>query len=378
MNPTLKKRLNVKTLTWFLLLIGILIFFYFRQQKENYYDLLLVSGATPLAIAEKVPEAYSLTVNGLVKKECAFSGSALNGFATTRIRTREFSPDGKFLGAYVYLGIPMYNILEGIAPQKPENAVFNQPLDILVTFSSASGEKVSFSYNELLMTDDTYPVTLAYKRKQVLPTTEAVRENYAFNVYQDRLSGLKIISPREPDTARYLDNVVTVTFTTLPVPDELLPVRTKGKKCTSHSILCIDNGGSKEGIFQGVDFVEKNHWVRIGHGHGFEDVASVSGYDLRSFLTVNFPDTDSADYFLFVACDGYRCLFSGREIFKTSDGGSMIIATTINGKTPPEGFRLAPTADFFSDRSMWGLSYIIHIQHGKQASIEEYCCLFYY
>jgi hypothetical protein len=50
-----------------------------------------VSDAIPLAIARDVPEGVSLTVDGLVKKEYRFSPSALNGFATMRIRTKEFT-----------------------------------------------------------------------------------------------------------------------------------------------------------------------------------------------------------------------------------------------------------------------------------------------
>ena len=361
MGLTFQKHSNKIIIAFLILAIGVVAFLHARKQNENYYDLLIVSGATPLAVAEKVPETFSLTVNGLVKKQYVFSGSALNGFAATRIRTREFSPDGKFLGAYAYLGIPVYNILEGISPQKPDSAVFNQPLDILVTFTSVSREKVHFSLNELLMTDDSRPVTLAYMRKEVLPTTEAVRDNYAFNLFRDNLSGFKVICPGEPDTARYLDNVVTVTYTTLPAPDDLLPIRTKGKKCTGESILCIENRESKTADFKNVVAAKKDHWVRIGHGHGFEDVAEVSGYDLRSFLTTNFSGAGETDFFLFVACDGYRCLFSGREIFETDDGRGMIIATTINGQPAPQGFRLALTADFFADRSMWGLSYVVRI-----------------
>ncbi len=353
--------MNIRRIVFILLVAGVAVFLYARQQNENYYDLLIVSGATPLAVAEKVPETFSLTVNGLVKKEYVFSGSALNGFATTRTRTCEFSPDGKFLGAYAYLGIPVYNILEGISPRKPDGAVFNQPMDIMATFTSISGEKVHFSLNELLMTDDSRPVTLAYMRKEVLPTTEAVRENYTFNLFRDNLSGLKVICPGEPDTARYLDNVATVTYTTLPVPDDLLPARTKGKKCTGESILCIENRESRTADFNNVAAAKIDHWVRIGHGHGFEDVASVAGYDLRSFLTANFPGAGKSDFFLFAACDGYRCLFSGREIFETDDGKGMIIATTINDQPAPQGFRLALTADFFVDRSMWGLAYVVRI-----------------
>lgn len=361
MSLAFQKHLRIKTVAFVILAIGVAVFLYARKQNENYYDLLIVSGATPLAVAEKVPETFSLTVNGLVKKEYVFSGSALNGFAATRVRTREFSPEGEFLGAYAYLGIPAYHILEGISPQKPDGAVFNQPLDMLVTFTSASGEKVHFSLNELLMTDDSHPVTLAYMRKPVLPTTEAVRDKYAFNLFRDNLSGLKVICPGEPDTSRYLENVVTATYTTLPAPDDLLPVRSKGKKCTGDSILCIENRESKLARFENVVPAEKGHWVRIGHGHGFEDVAEAGGYDLRSFLTANFPGAGETDFFLFVACDGYRCLFSGREIFETDNGKEMLIAATINGSPAPQGFRLALTADFFADRSMWGLSYVVRI-----------------
>ena len=145
-----------------LLLIVAVVFVYFRQENKNYYDMInAVSGATPLAVAREVPENISLTVDGLVKQTYNFSASALNGFAATRIRTREFSPQGEFLGAYAYIGIPVFNILEGIAPQKPKTAVFNQPLDILVTFTSADGKSVAFTFNELIMADDSLPVTLA-------------------------------------------------------------------------------------------------------------------------------------------------------------------------------------------------------------------------
>lgn len=67
------------------------------------------------------------------------------------------------------------------------------------------------------------------------------------------------------------------------------------------------------------------------------------------------------DFFLFVACDGYRALFSGREIFTTPDGEAMLIVDRLNGDTPTEGMMLAPTADYFSDRAMWGLAHVVRI-----------------
>ncbi len=49
-----------------------------------------------------------------MKKDYFFGSSALRAFATTRIRTKEVSPTGVFTGIFVYLGIPVYNILEGV------------------------------------------------------------------------------------------------------------------------------------------------------------------------------------------------------------------------------------------------------------------------
>jgi hypothetical protein len=171
-----------------IMLIAISIFIFFRQKEKNYYDMInAVFGATPLAIARDVPEGVSLTVDGLVKKEYHFSASALNGFATNRIRTMEFSPGKQFLGAYAYTGIPVFNIMEGIAPQKPKDAIFDQPLDIVVTFTSATGKTVNFSYNEIIMANDCLPVTLAYHREPVKPASDEAKDSYK-KIYSPNLS----------------------------------------------------------------------------------------------------------------------------------------------------------------------------------------------
>jgi hypothetical protein len=350
----------IKKVIVVLVLVGSL-FFCYRQTHKDYYDYLTMSGATPLAVARRVPADIRLTIDGLVKKTYRFTGDALNALATTRIRTREVSPDGDYLGAYVHVGIPVFNILEGIAPQKPANAAFGQPLDILVAFHSASGESVYFSFNELIMTGDCQPVTLAFCRKPVLPTNEAVRDLYTGNRLTAELKGLRLICPREPDTSRYLDDVVRVSYDKIPLDDEGLPPRKKKFACHSASIACIDGERRTTGIFEAVERCANNHWIRIGHGHGYDEIARAEGVDLRGFLTTNFTGTGPDDFFLFVACDGYRALFSGREIFSTPDGAAMMIVDRLNGDTPAEGLMLAPTADYFSDRAMWGLASVVRI-----------------
>ena len=345
------------------LLIALTVFIYFRQEDKNYYDMInAVSGATPLAIERRVPDEFSLTIDGLVKQEYRFTASALNGFASTRIRTKEFSPEGKFLGAYAYTGIPAFNILEGIAPEKETGAVFNQPLDILVKFISASGESRGFTFTELIMADDSLPVTLAYYRDPIIPTADKVKDTYDKNIYKEPLKGLRLIAPAEPDMSRYLDDIVKITYTTLPAPDDLLPARKKGTKCVSTGITCIDGEKTYQATLEYNQRITKNNWPLIGHGHGYEENVIAEGFELRSFLEGNFKDISPDDYFLFAACDGYRCLFSWNEIFANEKGKDIMIADKINGDLPKNGYRLAPTADFFNDRSMWGLAYVVRIK----------------
>lgn len=344
------------------LLIALSMFIYFRQKEKNYYDMInAVSGATPLAIERDAPDWAYLTIDGLVKHKYNFTSSALNGFASTRIRTREFAPDGKYLGAYAYTGIPVFNILEGISPRKEDGAAFNQPLDILVKFISETGKSVEFTFNEIIMNDDSLPVTLAFYREPIRPTTDKVRDTYDKNLFTSPLTGLRLISPREPDVSRYLDNVTKITYRVMPAPDALLPVRKKGVKCSGEKIICIDNVNKYDSTFENVKRIKDENWTMIGHGHGYEKNVEVEGYDLRSFLNANFTDPGPEDYFLFVACDGYRCLFSGREIFTLESGKSIMIADRIDGRLPDTGYRLAPTKDFFSDRSMWALTCVVRL-----------------
>lgn len=341
---------------------------YYRQTRKDYYDYLTMSGATPLAVARRVPSHIRLEIDGLTKRPYRFSGDALNALAPTRIRTREISPEGDYLGAYIHVGIPVFNILEGIAPKKPEASAFDQPTDILVTFHSATGQKAHFSLNELIMTRDGEPPTLAFSRTPVMPTNETVRQQYTANRFMVDLVGLRLICPKEPDTTRYLDDVVRISYDVISVDEKPLPPRKKKFACRSDGITCSDGPHRFPARLETVARAAAPRWIRIGHGHGFDGIVRAEGFELRAFLSTNFPEVGPDDFFLFVACDGYRALFSGREIFATPDGAAMMIADRIDGRPPAEGYMLAPTADYFSDRAMWGLAHVVWI---RQAEIES-------
>jgi hypothetical protein len=319
--------------------------------------IMTVTGATPLAVQESAPGDVSLRITGMVKKEYDLSSRVLNRFATARIRTREVNTAGEYDGAYVYTGIPLYNILEGVTPQKPKTAAFDRPLDMVVTLHSRSGKKAHFSYGELVMTDDRHPFTLAFHRREVLPGKNP--EKYTKNKFKDNVKGLRLICPRDPDTSRYLDDVTEMTFSLLASPDSTLPAMQKGIKCTSAGITLVTGNKSKPATFTDVSRQKTTAWVRIGHGQGYKGISSVEGYSLRSFLKKNFSKCGPDNFFLFVACDGYRAILSGREIFLSDDGASSLIAETLDETDASGKYMLAPIADYFVDRDVWGLTHVV-------------------
>jgi len=265
------------------------------------------------------------------------------------------------MGAYIYTGIPVHYIMEGIVPEKKEIDAFDRPMDMVVEFFSTTGETARFSYGELTCADDSLPITLAYHRTPLLPHKNP--ETYTRNKYKENITGLRLICPREPGTSRYLDNVLYATLSVLEAPDHLLPPLEKKSKCTSPSIKCIEEGSERPASYESVPIIEVSHWFRIGYGRGIkgDHPASASGYHLPSFLKHNFPGCSPDDFFLFVGCDGYRGIYSGREIFCTDAGNSFILLETMDGKPPKGGKTIAATADFFLDRCVWGLSHVVRL-----------------
>lgn len=327
--------------------------------QRDYIDAF--SGATPPALEEKIPDGLSLTIDGNVKQIYHFSSRSFRLLAKTRIRTPEVTSEGEIMGTYIYTGIPVLYILEGVVPQKTDPDAFDRPMDMVVVFTSAAGQTALFSYGELTTANDSLPITLAYFREPLLPSKEP--EKYTRNKYKENIKGLRLICPREPDTSRYLDNVVRLTLTVLPTPDHLLPPSQEKKKCTSLSITCVEDGETWPDSYENIPVIEISNWLRIGHGRGIKGNhrATASGYHLPSFLKQNFPGCSPDDFFIFVACDGYRSTFSGREIFCTDAGNSFLLINSIDGEPPKGGKTIGAVSDFFVDRCAWGLTHIVRI-----------------
>ena len=322
---------------------------------------MTVTGATPLAMQESVPGDVSLRITGMVKKEYNLSSRVLNKFATARIRTREVTAGGEYDGAYVYTGIPLYNILEGVTPEKPKTAAFDRPLDMVVTLHSRSGKKAHFSYGELVMTDDRHPFTLAFHRRQVLPSKNP--EKYTKNKYKDTVKGLRLICPRDPDTSRYLDDVTEMTLVLITDPGRQAPGNEERREMRVGGNNGHHGRQNRNPLRSPMSAGRKSSgWVRIGHGQGYKGISSAERLQPALVSEKEFQGCGPDNFFLFVACDGYRVLLSGREIFLSDDGASSMIARYLDGKEASGKYMLAPIDDYFVDRDVWGLTHVVMLE----------------
>ncbi|HOP62323.1 MAG TPA: hypothetical protein PK358_00690 [Spirochaetota bacterium] len=340
--------------------IAIIGFGYACSSYKNYYEIMAVTGATPVAVKQDLNKDITLEVSGNTKRIYKFDEKSLNAFASVYLRTLEMTSEGKFEGTYRYSGIPVLNILEGIAPEKPEGAPFNRPLDMVVTFISSSGKQSHFSYGELTMTDDSYPVILAYSRNELAPSENPQKKPYTLNIHKGDVKGLRLVCPGDKDTARYLDDVTKIVLREIDVDNSGLPEMRKGFKCSSDSLKGVYKNKISTLVLKGTEPVAVTNWLRTGHGQGYKGLASTAnGFSLRSVLRKNFPGAGEKHFFLFVACDGYRSIFSGKEIFSTDAGKDMMIMTKIDGKPVMGKISVAPVRDYFVDRGVWGLTHIV-------------------
>jgi hypothetical protein len=231
-----------------------------------------------------------------------------------------------------------------------------------VAFHSGDDKKVFFSYGELTMADDNNPVILAYHREPLKPSKDP--DKYTKNKLKGDLKGFRLICPGDKDNSRYLDNVRDFSLHVPKYSQEKLPKVKKGFKCSSSVITLIDKENKEtKATFKNVPVKKISNWLRIGHGRGLkgDKPATASGFHLRAFLKKNFKNCSVDDFFLFVGCDGYRALLSGKEIFNTDKGDSFIIMDTLNGKKLKEGLTLGTISDFFIDRSVKAVSHIMRL-----------------
>jgi hypothetical protein len=110
----------------------------------------------------------------------------------------------------------------------------------------------------------------------------------------------------------------------------------------------------------GLDLQQIENWRRIGHGRGLKSKhpEQAKGFLFSDLLKKTFPQIKRDDAVLVIAIDGYRSLFSGREILEHTQGQRLLIR---HAATEGQGWSVLAAGDFFVDRCVWGVSHVVYI-----------------
>lgn len=258
----------------------------------------------------------------------------------------------QFVGAFRYIGYSLFDILNAHILQKQNAKDFPPIVDAYIVVANDKGEKVSFSWSEVFLTNNPHQVIIATEVAQVKPHKKEV--NYPTG------NTWKLVSAGDLFANRMLENPTTISVISFnkkeyPINRNIKPLYSENliviKADSSFSIPLIKNSGK---------FIEYNTTF-YGMGMGYHPNPVFKGMPLKTVLSeLQIPF--GREWFrnglvCFASIDGYRAIYSYSELFNRADQVIPILA--IPDDVFDGGYyRIFLPADFYADRSVKALSEI--------------------
>ncbi|MDH7574747.1 MAG: hypothetical protein QHH43_03170 [Candidatus Saccharicenans sp.] len=256
-----------------------------------------------------------------------------------------------FIGAYVYQGYSLFDILKDQIIQKQNEKEFSSPIDLLIIIENKAGEKVIFSWGEVFYPINLHRIIIAARVAPIIPS--ATGETWPLPEES------KVVAANDLYAERNIQSPVRIIVHSCPLSKPVL----KGKsRLYSENIKLIraEQELAKIGSLPGNLPVLVLPTVFFGRGRGFHGLKFFSGVSLRQTVGKYFqPDQEylRAGYIIIVGADGYRAVYSVSELFNRND----FLEALLYDKTNQDGGRFAVfmAMDFFSDRSVKAIKDII-------------------
>ncbi len=293
-------------------------------------------------------------VNIFVGGELADSG--LVNFENLPLRSKlvkeTLLKDGasQFVGAYRYDGYSLHDILNTFILQKHNRKQFKPMVDVYVEIENPLGEKAVFSWGEIFYPNDRHEILLATRVMRIVPVK--TKEQWTLP------NQSRIIVASDFHTERNLSNPVRITVKSYPKSFEVK----KGLKPLYSDRLSFHNNNDWDTCIYTLPSLqlESQRTLFYGRGRGLHSTETQQGIYLKDWLNNYIPATKAkiqSGLITIVAKDGYRAVYSYSEIFNRNDQSELMLLCdpelTHNGI-----FRVIPSADFFSDRAVKGISEI--------------------
>lgn len=263
----------------------------------------------------------------------------------------------KFVGAFRYVGYSLSDILNPFITAKLNSEAFPPLIDAYIEIENAKGEKVVFSWGELYYANRMHDIIIATGVSRIVP--EKSKDMW---VLPDQA---KIVAGNDLITVRNISNPVKITVKSWANNDvEII----KGKKpLFSPKIDIYNEAKIVKTITAESDFSKSKtlHTIFYGKGRGLHSTEPFTGLDMKDVLS-DLQDFNTANIMTnlvaVVADDGYRTIYSYSELCNRNDQSGVLLIC--NPELTDKGiFRLFPSCDFFSDRSINGISRIYLINN---------------
>jgi len=246
-----------------------------------------------------------------------------------------------FKGAYFISGYALCDILNKKQAKKSPENTFKPLVDMYVIVENSKGEKAVFSWGEIFHRDS-YHILIAKTIQPVNPArlkTSWPLPAESRLISADDLLNVRFISnPAKITVKSYHGNAAPETVKDIYSPEIRITTLTG-------SAVIRDIGSA----------IEKRHYdsVLYGHGMGFKEVLSFSGYLFKDVIAAHVKitaDNLKSAIFVISAKDGYRSVFSISEIMNRNDNQDILLRDVKD--SPSEGRYTLVITDFFADRDV--------------------------
>ena len=255
---------------------------------------------------------------------------------------------GKFIGAYLYQGYSLYDILNATILKKKNEAEFPPIIDLFVEIESASGEKVVLSWGEIYYPIHRHEILIATAVRRIVPSK--TKELWTLP------TDAKLVVASDLYTERNINNPVKITVKSNTV-EYTINREIKDMYATKFD---VKEGNELKFAFtkpaESEPLLTFNN-VFYGRGMGIHGTTPFAGYLLKDIIGHQFPmsvENLRTGIFVVAGMDGYRGVYTYSEVMNRNDQAELLLVPKKD--TPHEGaFMLFPAMDFFSDRAIRSL-----------------------
>ncbi len=260
----------------------------------------------------------------------------------------------KFVGAYRYDGVSMFDILNQVKVVKKNAQEFNPIIDQYVVVYNAAGDSVVFSWGEIFYPVNLHQVLFANAVTRIVPTKS--RDKWPLPTVSRLVVGTDLVTERNiPDPVRIVIRSMNVNYRV----DRSIKLWAPEVSLTGMSTAPI----IMRELPVGLENQSFEH-VFYGRGMGIHGITETKGAGLKDVLSGTLKTNKGLiknGLIAIAGVDGYRCAVSWSELMNRNDRAEVIMDD--RGHDSDGGrFSCLFAADFFSDRAIKSIRTIELIQ----------------